>query len=118
MINAHKRLDAANAYFLPIDYMHGLMTACRSIDPAELRNNVIALTKVAKLFGLPVIGTGDRSGMTYLGAEMSEIEELHPNMDFVSRSAVGAWDAPVTQISSGKAAVASSSWQELRPSNA
>lgn len=94
MINAHKRLDAANAYFLPIDFMHGLMTACRSIEMSELRNNVIALTKVAKLFGLPVIGTGDRSGMTYLGAEMTEIEEIHPDMDFVSRSAVGAWDAP------------------------
>lgn len=94
MINAHKRLEAANAYFLPIDYMHGLMTACRSINTAELRNNVIALTKVAKLFDIPVIGTGDRSGMTYLGAEMTEIEDIHPDMDFISRSAVGAWDAP------------------------
>lgn len=88
------RLDPNNAMFLPIDYMHGLMAACRSIDPGELRNNAIALAKVARLFGLPTLGTGDRSGRTYLGAEMGEIEQIIPDMKFINRSAVGAWDAP------------------------
>lgn len=88
------RLDPANAYFLPIDYMHGLMAACRSIEPGDLRNNAVALAKVAKLFEIPTLGTGDRSGMTYLGAEMTEIEAIHPEMQFISRSAVGAWEAP------------------------
>jgi nicotinamidase-related amidase len=88
------RLDPANAVFLPIDYMHGLMSACRSIEPGQLRNNALALTKVAKLFGLPTFGTGDRSGRTYLGAEMSEIEFLIPDMRFFNRSTVGAWEAP------------------------
>lgn len=88
------RLDPKNAAFLPIDYMHGLMNACRSIDPGLLRNNAIALTKVAKLFDLPVIGTGDRSGRTYLGAEMEELAQIVPDMAFVGRSSVGAWDAP------------------------
>ena len=88
------RLDARNAVYLPIDYMHGLMTACRSIDTGLLRNNVMALTKVARLFKLPTFGTGDRSGRTYLGAEMQEIEQLIPDMRFFNRSSVGAWDAP------------------------
>lgn len=88
------RLDPANAVFLPIDYMHGLMSACRSIDPGLLRNNVLALAKVAKLFNLPTIGTGDRSGRTYLGAEMAELEAILPTMGFVNRSSVGAWEAP------------------------
>lgn len=88
------RLKAENAVFLPIDYMHGLMSACRSVEPGLLRNNAIALAKVAKLFDLPVIGTGDRSGRTYLGAEMEEFEELFPGMEFINRSTVGAWDAP------------------------
>ena len=88
------RLKADNAVFLPIDYMHGLMSACRSVEPGLLRNNAIALAKVAKLFDLPVIGTGDRSGRTYLGAEMEEFEELFPGMEFINRSTVGAWDAP------------------------
>ncbi|MGG5819815.1 isochorismatase family protein [Falsiroseomonas sp. HW251] len=88
------RLDPANAVFLPIDYMHGLMSACRSIEPGILRNNAIALAKVAKLFGLPTFGTGDRSGRTYLGAEMTEIEAIIPEMRFINRSSVGAWEAP------------------------
>ena len=91
---AATKLDPANAVYLPIDYMHGLMAACRSIDPGAVRNNAIALTKVARLFGLPTFGTGDRSGRTYLGAEMKEIEELVPGMRFFNRSSVGAWDAP------------------------
>jgi nicotinamidase-related amidase len=88
------RLDPANAVFLPIDYMHGLMSACRSIEPGQLRNNALALAKVAKLFGLPTFGTGDRSGRTYLGAEMEEIEAIIPEMRFINRSCVGAWEAP------------------------
>ncbi len=89
-----QRLNPNDAVYLPIDYMHGLITACRSIEPGLLRNNAIALTKVARLFGLPTFGTGDRSGRTYLGAEMSELEEIIPSMKFFNRSTVGAWDAP------------------------
>ncbi|MFN8828929.1 MAG: isochorismatase family protein [Labrys sp. (in: a-proteobacteria)] len=88
------RLDPQNAVFLPIDYMHGLMAACRSIEPGVVRNNAIALAKIARLFDLPTIGTGDRSGRTYLGAEMTEIEEIIPQMQFINRSSVGAWEAP------------------------
>lgn len=87
-------LDPANAFYLPIDYMHGLMSACRSIDLLQLRNNAVALTKVARLFDLSCIGTGDRSGLTYLGAEMSEMEAIYPGMPFFNRSSVGAWEAP------------------------
>ncbi len=40
------------------------------------------------------MGTGDRSGRTYLGAEMDEFEQLFPGMAFINRSSVGAWEAP------------------------
>lgn len=61
-----ERLTPQNAVFLPIDYMHGLMSACRSIDPGLLKNNAVALAKVARLFNLPTFGTGDRSGRAIL----------------------------------------------------
>lgn len=92
--HAYRPLNPTDAVFLPIDYMHGLMAACRSIDPGLLRNNALALAKIARLFNLPTIGTGDRSGRTYLGAEMSELVAILPDMQFVPRSSVGAWDAP------------------------
>ncbi|QLE55608.1 isochorismatase family protein [Nostoc sp. TCL26-01] len=89
-----EKLAPDNAVFLPIDYMHGLMSACRSIDPGLLKNNAIALAKIARLFQLPTIGTGDREGMSYLGAEIPELPEILPDMEFVPRSQVGAWDVP------------------------
>ena len=88
------RLTPDNAVFLPIDYMHGLMSACRSIDPGLLKNNALALAKVARLFKLPSFGTGDRVGNSYLGAEIPELAEILPDMQFIPRSAVGAWDVP------------------------
>lgn len=89
-----KKLTPEDAVFLPVDYMHGLMSACRSIDPGLLKNNALALAKIARLFKLPTIGTGDRKGMTYLGAEIPELQEILPDMQFIPRSAVGAWDVP------------------------
>ena len=80
--------------FLPVDYMHGLISACTSIDPGVLRNNAIALAKIARLFGLPAVRTGDEHGSTYLGAEMPEIAAILPDAPFVPRSAVGAWEEP------------------------
>ena len=91
---APRQLTPEQAVFLPIDFMSGLISACRSIAPAELRNNAIALAKVAALFRLPTIGTGDREGLTYLGAEMTEIERVLPDLHFIPRSAVSPWDAP------------------------
>ncbi|HIK14875.1 MAG TPA: isochorismatase family protein [Leptolyngbyaceae cyanobacterium M33_DOE_097] len=89
-----ERLTPHNSVFLPIDYMHGLMSASRSIDPGLLKNNALALAKVARLFNLPTFGTGDRSGRSYLGAEMPELQEILPDMQFIPRSTVGAWDVP------------------------
>ncbi|MGG6239921.1 hypothetical protein ACQ4N7_14945 [Nodosilinea sp. AN01ver1] len=83
---AIERLTPHNSVFLPIDYMHGLMSACRSIDPGLLKNNAMALAKIASLFNLPTIGTGDRSGRSYLGAEMSELEDIIPQGYFILKT--------------------------------
>ena len=87
-------LTPENAAFLPIDYMHGLISAARSIDPGELRNNAIALAKIARLFGLPAVGTGDQVGRTWMGAEMTEISEILPDMPVFPRTTVSAWETP------------------------
>ena len=91
---ALQRLSPPEAAFLPVDYMHGLISACTSIDPGMLRNNAIALAKIARLFRLPTVRTGDQQGRTYLGAEMTEINDLLPDAPFVPRSTVSAWDEP------------------------
>lgn len=87
-------LDRHDAVFLPVDYMHGLISACTSIEPGTLRNNALALAKIARLFELPAVRTGDEQGRTYLGAEMPEVGEILPGAPFVPRSTVGAWEEP------------------------
>ncbi|CAA9426501.1 MAG: hypothetical protein AVDCRST_MAG80-261 [uncultured Rubrobacteraceae bacterium] len=88
------KLTPENAAFLPIDYMHGLISAARSIEPGELRNNAVALAKIARLFGLPAVGTGDTTGRTWMGAEMGEISEVLPDMPVFPRTTVSAWEWP------------------------
>lgn len=88
------KLTPENAAFLPIDYMHGLISAARSIEPGELRNNAVALAKIARLFGLPSVGTGDAVGRTWMGAEMTEISEILPGMPVFPRTTVSAWEWP------------------------
>ena len=91
---ALEKVTSENAVFLPIDYMHGLISAARSIDPSELKNNAIALAEIARLFGLPAVGTGDQVGRTWMGAEVPEIAEILPDMPVFPRTTVSAWETP------------------------
>lgn len=89
-----ERLTPQNAVFLPIDYMSGLMNACRTMDYALLKNNAIALAKVARVFNLPTICAGERTGSSALGTDMPEMAQILPDMQYVPRTSVGAWDMP------------------------
>ena len=48
-------LTAENAALILIDYQPGLVDGTNSIRREALVNNVVALAKAAKMFGLPVI---------------------------------------------------------------
>ncbi len=56
-VPALESLTRDNAVYIPIDFMPGLMAAHNSIDPALIKNNVIALTKAVQVFNLPVVRT-------------------------------------------------------------
>lgn len=93
-LKSSARLFSDNAVFLPVDYMPGLMAASRSIDMLTLMNNVTALFKVAELFKLPTISTGDRDGNSFMGSEMQDLHSLISNNTFIPRHTAGAWDEP------------------------
>jgi len=52
-----ERLTSENAALLLIDHQVGLFTGVRDIPVAELKHNVVALAKAAKVLGLPMVVT-------------------------------------------------------------
>src|SRR6185436_10438274 len=52
-----ERLTPENAALLLIDHQVGLFTGVRDIPVAELKHNVVALAKAAKVLGVPIIVT-------------------------------------------------------------
>jgi len=52
-----ERLTPKNAALLLIDHQVGLFTGVRDIPVAELKHNVVALAKAAKVLGVPTIVT-------------------------------------------------------------
>jgi nicotinamidase-related amidase len=93
-LKSNDRLHSSNAVFLPVDYMPGLMVASKSIDMLTLMNNTTALFKLAELFKLPTIGTGDKEGNSFMGAEMLELHNMVSDSQFIPRHTAGAWDEP------------------------
>lgn len=53
----YKRLDKNNAAVLLVDHQTGLLSLVRDIDPDRFKNNVLALSDLAKYFKLPTILT-------------------------------------------------------------
>lgn len=61
----YKRLDKNNAAVLLVDHQTGLLSLVRDIDPDRFKNNVLALSDLAKYFKLPtILTTVSRRGPT------------------------------------------------------
>ena len=57
-------LTAENAAVLLVDHQVGLLTGVRDIPVADLKHNVVALARAAKVLGVPTIATTtERDGM-------------------------------------------------------
>jgi nicotinamidase-related amidase len=82
-----------NTAMLLVDYQTGVLQGVQTQDPIALKNKIVALANVAKLYELPVIlTTADRNGP--LGPLLPELEELFPETEIIDRSVVNAWDDP------------------------
>lgn len=84
-------LTPENAAVLLVDHQVGLMTGVRDIDVAELKHNVVAMTRAAQLLGVPVITTTtNRHGMW--GPTIPELTAVIDESQIIDRSMVNAWD--------------------------
>lgn len=82
-----------NTAMLLVDYQTGVLQGVQTQDPTALKNKIVALANMAKLYELPVIlTTADKEGP--LGPLLPELAELFPETEIIDRSVVNAWDDP------------------------
>src|SRR5260370_38348565 len=81
--NYHERLTPDNAALLLIDHQVGLYTGVRDIPVAELKHNVIALAKAARVLGVPIIVTATSPEMW--GPIIPELTEALPGGQIIAR---------------------------------
>jgi nicotinamidase-related amidase len=85
-------LDPSDTVFLLLDHQAGLFQTVKDIGVAELRSNVVMLSKLATLMKIPVITTASEPNGTN-GPLMPEIHEFAPHAVYVARKGeVNAWD--------------------------
>src|SRR5246500_1506006 len=87
-----ERLTSDNAALLLIDHQVGLFTGVRDIPVAELKHNVVALAKAAKVLGVPTIVTATSPEMW--GPIIPELTEALPGISIINRTTVNAFDEP------------------------
>jgi nicotinamidase-related amidase len=87
-----ERLTPENAALLLIDHQVGLFTGVRDIPVAELKHNVVALAKAAKVLGVPIVLTATSPEMW--GPTIPELTEALPDISSINRTTVNAFDEP------------------------
>ena len=86
----HERLTPDNAALLLIDHQSGLVSGVRDLEPDEVRHNVVAFARVARIFRVPVVLTSTAPMMW--GPILPELTEALPGVENIERSLVNAWD--------------------------
>lgn len=93
MPKSHKAMiDVNDAVLLLIDHQGGLFQTVKDLEQEELRGNVVALAKLARITKLPVITTASVPDGPN-GPLIPEIAEIVPNAIYVPRHGqINAWD--------------------------
>src|SRR6266481_7583040 len=89
---AYERLTPETAVLLLIDHQSGLVSGIRDLAPDEVRHNVVAFARAARVLGVPVVLTSTAPMMW--GPTLPELTEALPEVENIERSVVNAWDEP------------------------
>lgn len=92
MSKPYIRLDKNDAAVLLVDHQTGLLSLVRDIDPDKFKNNVLALSDLAKYFELPtILTTSFEDGPN--GPLVPELKETFPDAPYIARPGqINAWD--------------------------
>jgi nicotinamidase-related amidase len=88
----YRRLDVNDVAVLLVDHQTGLGSLVRDIEPDKFKNNVLALSDLAKYFKLPtILTTSFENGPN--GPLVPELRETHPDAPYIARPGqINAWD--------------------------
>ncbi len=87
-------LKRENAAVVFVDHQVGLYSGVRDIAVGELKHNVVALAKAARVLKLPLVVTTTAAGSMW-GPTIPELAKaLPPDLKIIDRSTVNAWDEP------------------------
>ncbi|GLQ46499.1 hypothetical protein GCM10007862_15500 [Dyella lipolytica] len=84
-------LTQDNAALVLVDHQVGLMTGVRDYSTGELKHNVVALAKAARILKLPIVVTTTARDSMW-GPTFPELVEALPGIQIIDRSSVNAWD--------------------------
>src|SRR3989441_12256817 len=92
-IRPYEPLTSENAALILVDHQVGLMTGVRDYSTGELKHNVVALAKAARVLKVPTIVTTTARDSMW-GPTFPELVEALPGVNIIDRASVNAWDDP------------------------
>lgn len=75
-----------------MDYQPEIIAAVESIDRSQMINNIIALTKTAKLFDMPIALTTVAVEAGYNLDKIKQIRDIIPDVKSIHRLTVNPWE--------------------------
>ena len=84
-------LTSQNAALVLVDHQVGLMTGVRDYSTGELKHNVVALARAAKVLKLPIVATTTARDSMW-GPTFPELVEALAGIEIIDRSSVNAFD--------------------------
>jgi len=89
-------LEPANSSLVLVDPQAGLAFGVGSEDRQTLRDNLVALARTAKVFGLPII-VSTSATKVYSGPVMPAVQRVIPDVTAIDRRAMNAWEDPTVR---------------------
>jgi nicotinamidase-related amidase len=86
-----EQLSPANSQMIFIDQQPQMAFGVQSIDRQVLKNNVVALAKAAKLFGVPTTITTVET-LSFSGHTYPELLAVFPEHPILERTSMNSWD--------------------------
>ena len=90
--HSYQRLTPDNSVLVLIDHQVGHLLTIKDIDQEELRHNVVASARAARVLGVPVIVTSTTPEI--FGPTLPELTEALPGIENIERSIINAWEDP------------------------
>ncbi len=84
-------LTPANSQVIFIDQQPQMAFGVQSVDRQALKNNVVALAKAAKVFGVPATITTVEE-LSFSGHTYPELLAVYPEHPILERTSMNAWD--------------------------